>query len=51
MIVNDTKENHLIDLVDVLIDDQAVEFVNEEVQLVLTLDLVMLLCEYLPLNL
>jgi len=51
MIVNDTKEDHLIDLVDMLIDDQAVELVNEEVQLVFTLDLVMLLCEYLPLNL
>ena len=46
MIVHETQEDHFIHFIDVLVYNESVKFVNKEIQLVLTLDLVMLLGEY-----
>lgn len=51
MIVNKTKEYHLVDFIHMLIDDESIEFVDEDVEFVLTLDLIMLLVKDLLLNL
>ena len=45
VIVHETQQDQLVDLIDVLVYNQAIELMNVQVQLVLTLDLVMLLGE------
>ena len=45
MIVDYTKKNHLINLIDMLVYDETVKLVYEDIQLKLTLDLVMFLIE------
>ena len=50
MIVDKAKQDHFIDLINMLVNDQPMEFVDEKVKLVLALNLIMLLREYLLLN-
>lgn len=49
MVMNQAQENHLIDFVNVLVYYQPIEFVDEDIQFVFTLDLIMFLVENLPL--
>ena len=48
--MDQTEQDHLINFIHVLIYDQPVEFMDENVQFVFTLDLIMLLVEDLLLN-
>jgi hypothetical protein len=50
MIMYHTKEYHLINFINMLINDESVELMNKDVQFILTLDLVMLLIEDLVLD-
>ena len=45
MIMDYPKKNHLINLIDMLVYDETVKLVYEDIQLKLTLDLVMFLIE------
>ena len=50
MIMDKAKQDHFIDLIYMLVNDQPMEFVDEKVKLVLALNLIMLFREYLLLN-
>lgn len=51
MIMYYTKKDHLIDFVDMLINDESVKLMNKDVQFIFTLDLIMLFVEDLLLDL
>lgn len=51
MVVYYAKQDHLVHLVDILVDDESVKLVDKYVELILTLDLVMFLVKYLFFNL
>jgi len=51
MIVHESQQNHFIYFIHMLIDDKPIKLMYEEVKFKLTLDLIMLLCENLLLNL
>lgn len=47
MIVHYAEQDHLVHLVDILVDDESVKLVDVYVELILTLNLVMFLVKYL----
>ena len=45
MVVDKTEKYHLVYLINMLINDESVELVNEQIELILTLNLIVLFCE------